>query len=298
MQGSSLVFYIYVTYRVRFRPAGRSGCLLLQNINVIVSHIYDLFIQAALSFSQEKDRYMERTGKHKRSNIFIYIYLILVFGLLLIPRYSVAQATPVYGEYPAFGHGGSNGNFQSFREYVTPEDETVKMLVSGLETVTDIYNEAVSWVYVTERTLNGKAEKWLTTEQFLRETPDYPSNPLPGEWVSDCEEQANTLVSLLRAAGVPADDVRVVLGRYIFNGKLKGHAWVELWYEGTWLALDPSSGPYWDDNTERLVNRPGVPFDYYRTQRFPVSRIDLYYNDVYYYEPGGRTDSSPSFWQE
>lgn len=64
--------------------------------------------------------------------------------------------------------------------------------------------------------------------EFLSVTPNYPSNPLKGNAVSDCEEQANTLVSLLRAEGVSADKVRAVVGKVKSRDGEGGHAWVEL----------------------------------------------------------------------
>ena len=75
-------------------------------------------------------------------------------------------------------------------------------------------------MWVSERTLNDVIEKWLTPHEFLVDTPDYPTNPVPGRVASDCSEQANTLVSVLRAIGVSPDKVRVVLGEVNFDGNI------------------------------------------------------------------------------
>lgn len=155
---------------------------------------------------------------------------------------------------------------------------------------------AAGWVYVSDRTLNNSVEKWLTPHEFLTETPWYPTNPLKGKAVSDCEEHANTLVSLLRASGVSAEDVRVVLGRDASSRQNRGHVWVELFINGKWLDLDASSGSYWSDETERLVNQPALPFDYYQSHSFPPLIVEAYYNDVYYYEPGGPSTNAPDLW--
>ena len=79
-----------------------------------------------------------------------------------------------------------------------------------------------------------------------------------GRVASDCEEQANTLASILRARGVKAEDVRVVLGKVNFEGSIGGHAWVEVFEDGMWIPLEATSGDYWDD--ERVVESEGLPF--------------------------------------
>ncbi len=230
-----------------------------------------------------------------------FVFLFIISGLLLISRQAIAfHGTYSANGYPVITCGGydsdNTGCKRPYQLFITPDDEQIKALSREFVGVDDVYNEAVKWVYVSEQTLNNAVEQWLTPRQFLTETSQNPANPLKGEPVSDCEEQANTLVSLLRAKGIPAEEVRVVLGRYTFLGKIKGHAWVELLNEGRWLTLDPSSGPYWDDERKFLVNRPGVPFDYYASYDFPVLQVEIYYNDIFYYEPGNTTGNVPSSW--
>lgn len=168
-----------------------------------------------------------------------------------------------------------------YRTYITPEDRAVQALAERINGVEEAYKAAVQWTYISEQALNHAADKWLTPHEFLTSTPYYPSNPLPGEAVSDCEEQANTLVSLIRAEGTSPEEVRVALGTVIFNDIKIGHAWVELLIERDWVALDPSFGPYWDDKAGKLVRRQGVPFDHYASHTYPVCQAWAYYNDVY-----------------
>lgn len=181
-------------------------------------------------------------------------------------------------------HAEYNPNGEStFRLYVTPEDELIKSLASRISGPGDAYQIAVQWIYISDSKLNQVADKWLTPHEFLANTPNYPGNPLQGKVVSDCEEKANTLVSLIRAEGVRPEEVRVALGKVKFDYFETGHAWVELLMNGQWLILDPSWGPYRDDRAEKLVYRESVSFDYYIRHTYPVLQVWTYYNDVYYF---------------
>lgn len=179
-------------------------------------------------------------------------------------------------------HGESNlAKEFPFQLFVTPEDQAIEALAVQISGPRDAYQMAVQWIYVSEQKLNHAADKWLTPHEFLASTPHYPSNPLNGKEVSDCEEQANALVSLIRAEGIPPEEVRVVLGKVTFNDVETGHAWVELLTKGQWVALDPSWGPYWDDKAGKLIQRRGIPFDYYDSHPYPVLQVWAYYNDIY-----------------
>ena len=138
------------------------------------------------------------------------------------------------------------------RLYVTPDDPAIKSLTTRISKPKDAYKIAVQWTYVSDQKLNRVADKWLTPHEFLTSTPYDANNPLKEKVVSDCEEKANTLVSLIRAQGVRPEEVRVALGEVTFNDIKTGHAWVELLTNGHWLALDPCWGPYWDDKAEKL----------------------------------------------
>ena len=191
----------------------------------------------------------------------------------------------------------NSGEEFPFRIYVTPEDQAIKALAAQLNGVEEAYKVAVQWAYVSEQELNHVTDKWLTPHQFLTDTPHYPSNPLKGEAVGDCEEQAHTLASLIRAEGILPEEVRVALGEVRFGDEVTGHAWVELLTGGQWVVLDPGSGPYWDDKTEKLIPRRGMPFDYYAGHTYPVLQIWAYYNDVYCYDPRDGSGNTPVSWR-
>jgi len=184
-----------------------------------------------------------------------------------------------------------------WQKFVTPNDPLIRQLAEGLGDVREVYREAVSWTWVSDDILNGKSEKWLMPHEFLSETPTYPTNPVKGNVVSDCEEQAYTLVSVLRAFGVPATDVRVVVGEISMEGETGGHAWVEILEEGQWLQLEATSGPYWDDETGKYVNRRGGGFLYYMTHPYPVVEVWGYFNEAYYYNPANGMGNAPHGWK-
>ncbi|MFC2022400.1 transglutaminase-like domain-containing protein [Chloroflexota bacterium] len=185
-----------------------------------------------------------------------------------------------------------------FQLYVTPEDPSIEALAAQINGVKDAYNLAVQWTYVSEQKLNHVADKWLTPHEFLANTPHYPNNPLKGEVVSDCEEQAHTLVSLIRADGIRPEEVRVAIGEVEFGDIVTGHAWIELLTNGRWVALDPSSGPYWDDKAGKLVRRRGVPFNYYASHTYPVLQVWSYYNDIYYLDLMDSSGNAPASWHK
>jgi hypothetical protein len=188
------------------------------------------------------------------------------------------------------------GRESLFRSYVTPEDPTVKALAAQISGPEEAYQMAVQWIHVSEEKLNHTADKWLKPHEFLANTPHYPSNPLKGEEVSDCEEQAHALASLMRAYGIQPEYVRLTLGTVKLGKEETGHAWVELLTKGQWLALDPSWGPYWDDKAEKLVRRRGIPFDYYSSHTYPVLQVWVYYNDTYYLDPRDGSGNAPASW--
>lgn len=174
------------------------------------------------------------------------------------------------------------GQSSEEQSYVTPEAGSVSSLVSSSMSREEIYKIAESWYWVSDDTLFSQPEKWLTPESFLTITPTMASNPLPGEIVSDCSEQANTLVSMYRAAGVSADDVRVAIGKVNFDGQIGGHAWVEIKEDGQWMVLDPTAGSYYDDVEGKVVERDGVSYDYWKYHPYPIVEVWAYYNDIYY----------------
>jgi len=178
------------------------------------------------------------------------------------------------------------GQSSPYQLFVTPDNSVVQDVSKG-KTVSSLYNLAVTWPWVSDQTLNGRNEKWLKPEHFLRDTPGFSTNPSAGDAVSDCSEQANTLVSMLRASGVSAEDVRVALGNVDFDGTIGGHAWVEIKENGQWMVLDSTCGPYYDDDDNELVTRSGVGYTYWQYRPYPIEDVWCYYNDVYYSDENG-----------
>lgn len=82
---------------------------------------------------------------------------------------------------------------------------------------------------------------------FVRDRIDFdpavaagPSAQILRERRASCLGKATLLVSLYRALGVPADNVRVVTGQVSYDGSLIEHAWVDLEYGATCLQQDPT----------------------------------------------------------
>ncbi len=179
------------------------------------------------------------------------------------------------------GWDTQSGQSSPYQQFVTPGNSVVQGLSNG-KTVQKIYEMAVGWTWVSDNILNGKTEKWLLPAEFLSGTPSYSTNPSYGNVASDCSEQANTLVSLLRASSVAAEDVRVVLGKVDFDGSIGGHAWVEIKEDGRWMVLDATCGPYYDEESEEVVSRGGVNYGYWKYHSYPEVEVWCYYNDVYF----------------
>ena len=183
-----------------------------------------------------------------------------------------------------------------YQDYITPFDSAVTQLSSEIDGRVRAYNVAVDWVWVSDPTLNKATEKWLMPHIFLANTPHYPTNPAKPREASDCEEQANTLVSLLRAEGVEAESVRVVLGTVSIGESEGGHAWVEVYEDDRWLALEATTGPFYDDDSLELKERRGLPYNYYKTRRYPSVEIWFYYNDIYYVDYVHDKQNAPNHW--
>ena len=174
------------------------------------------------------------------------------------------------------------GQTSPYQQFITPE--AVKNNIDGLDREA-IYEKVLSYTWMSDSVLHNKPEKWLLPEEFL-ESDNLESNPIQGEIVSDCSEHANTLVSMLRASGVSADEVRVALGVVNFSGEVGGHAWVEIKEDGKWMVLESTSGPFYDETFNLKLDRKGVAYDYWKYHPYPVVSVWAYYNDEYYTDSG------------
>ncbi|MDQ1275536.1 MAG: hypothetical protein QG610_1110 [Euryarchaeota archaeon] len=189
----------------------------------------------------------------------------------------------------------------NYQMYVTPDAQAVESYLeeNGLDDKYEIYEAALSWVWVSDETLNCEEEKWLTPTEFLEDTSEYSSNPVHGEPASDCEEQANTLASLLIASGEYNEStVRVAVGKVDFGDVSGGHAWVEVYEDGEWFPLDSTDGPYYDDDSSELIPAESseVNYDKYRDSTYPVVEIWYYYNDEYFIDLGTQLENAPVSW--
>jgi transglutaminase-like putative cysteine protease len=196
------------------------------------------------------------------------------------------------------GRGYTPGYGAAFQTYITPDDDVIQQIASQISCIEDAYLVATQWVYVSDYKLNGTDDQWSSPDEFLTASPSLINNPVPGMVAGDCEEQANTLATIIRAAGIPPEEVRVALGVLDNDSMKRGHVWVEVYIYDKWLILDPCSGPYWDDSTGILVQRKGLPFDYYLTHQYPVQQVTVYYNDVFCYECGKSSDNLPVHWKQ
>jgi hypothetical protein len=218
----------------------------------------------------------------------------IISSLTSIPKSSQVDSSPIFNSKDS--DDGNHWEDFSWQQYITPNDPVIIVLADKIRKPKDAYQIATQWTYITDEKLNHVVDKWLTPHEFLTNTPHYLNNPLQGEIVSDCEEKANTLVSLMRAKGIQPEEVRVVLGEVTFNDIITGHAWVELLIDDHWLDLDPCWGPYWDGKTGDPVCRKGVPFDYYATHTYPVGQVWTYYNDIYYLDVRDDSGDAPVSW--
>ena len=183
-----------------------------------------------------------------------------------------------------------------YQRYVTPEAPAIQALATITPDAGDAYQKAVNWTWVSDQVLHGTQEKWLYPQEFLTETPTKATNPVRPKPASDCESQAYTLVSLLRSMGAPPEDVRVAIGKVRFGDQEGGHAWVEVYVDNRWMALEATSGPYWDEGTGQLVQREGFPYDYFGSHSYPSTEVWAYFNDAYFYNASTGEGNAPPHW--
>ncbi len=188
------------------------------------------------------------------------------------------------------------GIIAPYQFYVTPNTDAIQDLAQSLDGIEEIYQESLDWIWISEEVLNGVEELWLYPEEFLTETPNYPTNPT-GMIASDCEDQANALASTLIAEGYDTTEVRVVLGLVNFEGQIGGHAWVEIYEDEKWFAIDPTMGDYYDENINKLINAPSVPYNYFKYHNYPSLEIWYYYNNEYFLDISTMGGNAPPSWR-
>ncbi len=173
-----------------------------------------------------------------REVIFSVLIALLIVGAMV----PAGLFSPVFSHQPLFT--------RQMQLLITPDDPLV---VQTLKTILDEplpettgqnyymnfdgslhdFNRIKNWlgrflVDATDKTAHGVEDYWQ----------------LPAETIQlgtgDCEDYAILLCALLRAYGVPADEVYVAVGKSVTNEE---HAWVvEKYYKGVWRIINRNSG--------------------------------------------------------
>ncbi|MBA7616246.1 hypothetical protein ES703_23542 [subsurface metagenome] len=124
--------------------------------------------------------------------------------------------------------------------YITPDDPDVN------DAVDDILNSDWRWAYSDFEALR----QWVATNiNYVHDDASHGENEywqLPAETLSlgtgDCEDYAILLCTLLRAYGVPADEVYVGCGAFPEYSTPNHGFLFEHCSEGKWNALEPQQG--------------------------------------------------------
>lgn len=92
--------------------------------------------------------------------------------------------------------------------------------------------------------------------------------------------------------------MRVAIGKVDFGDVSGGHAWVEVYEDGEWFPLDPTDGPYYDDESSELIlaDSSEINYDKYSDSIYPVVEIWYYYNNEYLIDFGTRCGNAPVSW--
>ncbi len=130
------------------------------------------------------------------------------------------------------------------RVLITMEDPEVKAKVKEVTRRWDASVQEAIFEYVRDEikyTTEGNPKKWSYPKPFLKFKFDFWQ--LPRETIQwkkgDCEDKSILLCTMMRIAGVPASDVRVVLGLiYLGDEVLGGHAWCEFKLGTKWYVLE------------------------------------------------------------
>jgi hypothetical protein len=178
--------------------------------------------------------------------------------------------------------------FQQMEKLVTPGDPSVTHAVydavnppsptvgaSGTPIVVNgitYYTGAVSYTPNTSSDLQrvidwASAHCAYTTDQVNYGVQDYWATPAEAlaRGSGDCEDYAILLCSLLRAFGVPADEVYVAVGSDPYANQ---HSWVEeKYYTGVWRVLDTQ---------QNLSSQPPV----FGTEAAAFYTTDYCFNDI------------------
>lgn len=155
--------------------------------------------------------------------LMIASFLSLAAGYLLnevTPSLSVASA-PVENVDPQF-HDIRINSIETFPALIEPDDSDVVKLAKQFSR----YEEAYHFVH-----------------HKISFAPFAPSGPVGGTLkhrTGSCLGKATLLASLYRAMGMPAEDVRIIMGIVVTDQGMADHVWLDLEVNGECLQQDPS----------------------------------------------------------
>lgn len=111
-------------------------------------------------------------------------------------------------------------------KYVQPSAPEVLEVAQQISSVDEVGNWVYQNIVYTPDSISGFDDLWQPAfYTIVRRT-------------GDCEDIATLICSLLRAKGVPAENVRVVVGSFLRDGKPVGHAFAEIKIRDTYKNRD------------------------------------------------------------
>ena len=151
------------------------------------------------------------------------------------------QVNKVVGTLPISVLPRSPCDPEIMRFYITPDAPDVKAVVDdilakekvGIFTDFEVLRDWVAWhvSYRFDQDVHSVSDYWQLPAETLK------------LGTGDCEDFAILLCSLLRAYGVPSNQVYVACG--FGEDKTHGHAYlVEKWYQGIWRVTEPQAGAW------------------------------------------------------
>jgi predicted transglutaminase-like cysteine proteinase len=118
-----------------------------------------------------------------------------------------------------------------------------------IDTANRLMNDPAQHPYIEDINNWGKSEYWATAFQFLRKS-------------GDCEDFSIAKYMLLKAAGMPVDDMRVVAVRIRSLGGI-GHAILVVYQGNTAWVLDNRNQRVLDANLVKLEFQPALSVNEY-----------------------------------
>lgn len=142
----------------------------------------------------------------------VLITIILVAG---VPLAKMSSSAPSF-------HDIRINTTQSYIDLIEPSDPEIIELSKQFTTIEDAY---------------------LFVAKEIRFAPFVPSGPVREtlrHGMGSCIGKAVLLCSIYRAMGVPAEDVRIVVGIVVTENGLADHVWIDMEHDGKCLQQDPS----------------------------------------------------------